>query len=50
MKVVVQTEEQPPFVKLLVAILPWVLIVGVWFFLSRSAQKMMQGGGAFGGP
>jgi cell division protease FtsH len=47
--VVVQTEEQPPLVKILMAVLPWVLIVGVWYLLSRSAQKMMQGGGPFGG-
>src|SRR5258708_6652394 len=48
-KVIVQNEEQPPLVKLLVGLLPWVLIIGVWFVLSRSAQKMMQGGGPFGG-
>ena len=39
----VKSEEQPPALQLLFAILPWVLIIGVWFWLSRRAQDMMAG-------
>jgi cell division protease FtsH len=49
-QIVVQSEEQPPLIQLLLSVLPWVLIIGAWVFLSRSAQRMMAGGGgAFGG-
>ena len=30
--------------QMLIAILPWVLIIGVWFWLSRRAQSMMGSG------
>jgi cell division protease FtsH len=48
-KVVVESEEQPPAVQILLSVLPWVLIIGAWFVLSRNAQKMMSRGGPFGG-
>ena len=48
-KVVVESEEQPPAVQILLSLLPWVLIIGAWFILSRNAQKMMSRGGPFGG-
>ncbi len=48
-KVLVQSEEQPPLVQLLLSVLPWVLIIGAWFWLSRSAQRMMSSGGPFSG-
>jgi len=33
------------------AVLPWVLIVGIWVWLSRGARKMMgEGGGLMGNP
>ncbi len=44
----VSTEEQPFAVQLILALLPWVLIIGVWMFLSRRFQKAMGGGGPFG--
>jgi cell division protease FtsH len=47
-KVILESEEQPAPVKLLVSVLPWVLIIGVWFFLSKRAHNMMAGG-TFGG-
>jgi cell division protease FtsH len=40
----VTTEEQPIAVQLLLSVLPWVLIIGGWFWISRRAQKMMTGG------
>ncbi len=48
-KVDVRSEEQPMALQLLLSILPWVLIIGVWIWLSRRAQKMMGGGNPFGG-
>jgi cell division protease FtsH len=37
-------------VQLLVSLLPWVLIIGVWLWVSRRAQQMMvAGGGPLGG-
>jgi len=48
-KVVVESEEQPPAVQILLGVLPWVLIIGAWLVLSRNAQKMMSRGGPFGG-
>lgn len=46
----VASEEQPFAVQLLLTLLPWVLIIGVWVFLSRRVQRMMgPGGGPFGG-
>jgi cell division protease FtsH len=42
-------EEQPFAVQLLATLLPWVLIIGVWIWLSRRAQQMMTGGGPLAG-
>lgn len=43
----VRSEEQP--FGLLAALVPWILVIGVWVWLSRRAQKMMMGGGPLGG-
>jgi cell division protease FtsH len=48
-KVTVESEEQPAVVQILIAVLPWAAIIGVWFVLSRNAQKMLSRGGPFGG-
>jgi cell division protease FtsH len=48
-KIIVQNEEQPPLMQLLLSLLPWVLIIGAWLWLSRSAQRMMSTGGPLGG-
>ncbi|MEZ4224237.1 MAG: ATP-dependent zinc metalloprotease FtsH [Polyangiaceae bacterium] len=48
-KVDVRSEEQPLALQLVLSILPWVLIIGVWVWLSRRAQKMMGGANPFGG-
>jgi cell division protease FtsH len=46
----VESPDSPWFLRLLVLLLPWVLIVGVWLWLSRRAQQMMvAGGGPLGG-
>jgi len=40
----VTTEEQPLAIQALLSVLPWALIIGGWFWISRRAQKMMSGG------
>ncbi len=40
----VTSEEQPFALQLLLSLLPWVVIVGGWIWLSRRAQTMMTGG------
>jgi cell division protease FtsH len=45
----VKSEEQPLAIQLLLAILPWALIIGAWVWLSRRAQRMMGGGGPLAG-
>jgi cell division protease FtsH len=41
----VANEDQPLAVQLVLSLLPWVLIIGVWLWLSRRAQHMMVAGG-----
>jgi cell division protease FtsH len=41
----VESQDSPWLVQLLVMLLPWVLIIGVWLWLSRRAQQMMVAGG-----
>src|SRR5205823_10542297 len=41
-KVVLESEGQSPAVQILLSLLPWVVIIGAWFVLSRSAQKMLS--------
>ena len=43
----VKSEEQPPAVQIVMAVLPFALIVGAWVWLSRRAQTMMGPGGPF---
>ncbi len=40
--------ETSPLLAILVSFLPWVLIIGVWWYISRNAQKQMGPGGMFG--
>jgi cell division protease FtsH len=42
--VTVKSEEQPPLLRLFLSLLPWVLIIGAWAWMSRRAQGMMSGG------
>ena len=43
-KITVGSEEQPLAVELLLTFLPWVLIIGVWLWISRRARNMMSAG------
>ena len=40
-----ETEDSPLLVRLLAMALPWVVLIGVWMWLSRRAQRMMVAGG-----
>jgi len=42
--VTVRSEEQPPLVRILTAVVPWVLILGAWVWMSRQAAGAMAGG------
>ncbi len=42
----VTPEKTSAITELLVAILPWVLIIGVWLWISRRAQQMVFAGGS----
>jgi cell division protease FtsH len=44
----VSLAEQPFAVQLVLTMLPWILVIGLWIFLSRRLQKM-SGGSPFGG-
>ncbi len=46
----VESEEQPVALQIMLALLPWMLIIGVWLWLRRRAQQIMTtGGGPFAG-
>ncbi len=47
--VVVESEEQPLGVQLLMSILPFALLIGLWVWWSRRTQKMWGDGGPLGG-
>lgn len=40
--------EISPLMSFLVSMLPWLLIIGIWWFISRNAQKQMGPGGMLG--
>lgn len=42
---VASSEELSPFWQFMVGLLPWVLIIGVWIFIMRGAQKVQGGAG-----
>jgi cell division protease FtsH len=37
-------EEKSLFWQIIIGILPWALIIGVWFFIMKRAQQQIQGG------
>ncbi|HTM46958.1 MAG TPA: ATP-dependent zinc metalloprotease FtsH [Polyangiaceae bacterium] len=45
----VVSEEETGLSKILGSLLPWVLIIGFWYFLSRQTQRMMGAGGPLSG-
>ncbi|HEY5959032.1 MAG TPA: ATP-dependent zinc metalloprotease FtsH, partial [Polyangiaceae bacterium] len=44
----VKSEERPFVLELIMSLAPLLIIVGLWMWLQRSAQKMMASGGPFG--
>jgi cell division protease FtsH len=48
-KIRVENEESSLLARLAMMVLPWVLIIGVWMWLSRRGQQMMVAGGPLGG-
>ena len=44
-KIRVEKTETSPLLQIAIALLPWLLIGGFWFWMSRRAQKMMVAGG-----
>jgi cell division protease FtsH len=44
-----RSPEPPLLVQLIGTLLPWVLIIGVWIWMSRRAQQMMVSGGPLAG-
>ncbi len=47
-EIVAVSTETSPLISLLISVLPWVLIIGVWWYISRNARKQMGPGGMFG--
>ena len=46
-RIEVKTQQQPFGVQVLITLLPWVLIIGVWVWMSRRAKGMLGAGGPF---
>jgi cell division protease FtsH len=47
-EIIAVSTEASPLVSFLIAMLPWLLIIGVWWFISRNARNQMGPGGMFG--
>ena len=45
----VSSDDQSWVAQLLVGVLPWILIIGIWLWLSRRTQRMMGPSGPLGG-
>jgi cell division protease FtsH len=45
----IRTQRQPFAVELVMTLLPWVLIIGFWMWMSRRAQSIMGAGGPLAG-
>jgi cell division protease FtsH len=48
-QIVVKSQEQPFAVQVVMTLLPWALIIGVWVWMSRRAQGMLSTGGPLSG-
>jgi len=46
--ITVKSRQQPFAVEVVMTLLPWVLIIGVWIWMSRRAQGMLRTGGPLG--
>ena len=47
-EIIAVSTEASPLVSFLIAMLPWLLIIGVWWYISRNARNQMGPGGMFG--
>jgi cell division protease FtsH len=47
-KIEVKSQQQPFAVQVVLTLLPWALIIGLWIFISGRAQRMMAKGGPLG--
>jgi cell division protease FtsH len=48
-RITVKSQKQPFAFQMLMTLVPWILIVGVWFWMSKRAKGMLGAGGLFGG-
>jgi len=48
-RITVKSQKQPFAFQMLMTLLPWVLIIGVWFWMSKRTKGMLGSGGLFGG-
>jgi cell division protease FtsH len=48
-QILVKSQKQPFGVQVLVTLLPWVLIIGVWVWMSKRTKGMLGSGGILGG-
>jgi len=48
-RITVKSQTQPFAVQMLMTLLPWVLIIGVWFWMSKRTKGMLGSGGLLGG-
>lgn len=46
-RIEVKSQRQPLVVQVLMTLIPWLLIIGVWIWTSRRAKGMLEGGGPF---
>jgi cell division protease FtsH len=48
-RITVKSQKQPFALQMLMTLLPWALIIGVWFWMSKRTKGMLGSGGLFGG-
>jgi cell division protease FtsH len=48
-RITAENPESSFWVQMLLALLPWILIIGVWWWISRRARQMMVAGGPLSG-
>ncbi|HEY6477559.1 MAG TPA: ATP-dependent zinc metalloprotease FtsH [Polyangia bacterium] len=48
-RISVKSQKQPFGLQLIFALLPWALIIGAWFWISKRAKGMLAAGGPLGG-
>ena len=48
-RITVKSQKQPFAFQMLMTLLPWALIIGVWIWMSKRTKGMLGSGGLFGG-